>query len=130
MSAPDEMTPYATSLRLWPAEGVIEHPGGLVKRLLEEVAARSEQMSASLIGHIECHVRGADGAGFHGRLTSSRLGAAIGGSVPESASELRVDLVVLVYGLEGPQVEAAVAAALDSLCAGGEIFWGNQGEKC
>ncbi len=113
MTAPDELEPYAVSLRL-DAHEPLQSPQHLVAGLLEDIARRCEDAGASVIGHIKCHAKLA-GHAFSCSLTTRHTGAlchGAGSGALAAGGALDLDLAVLVYGLPSAAVEEAVRKAL------------------
>ena len=115
----DRLDPY-TCRAVFTADAEVAAPGVMVGSLLEDIACRCENVGASLLGHIKCHVRTGD-AHFHCNLTSSRSGARCTGPTAEGAvvpgslglgDVLELDLAVLVYGLPSWVLETVVLEAL------------------
>jgi hypothetical protein len=117
MTAPDQLDPYAATFCLEPRSRIAA-PEALIARLLDDIARRCTHAGCSVIGHIKCHAGYGEHA-FSCSLTSLRAGSTCkgpaGGSLA-AGQRLKLDLVVLVYGLPLDVTDAAVAAALsDSL---------------
>ena len=129
MTRPDELEPYAVSLRL-DAHEPLRSPQHLVVGLLEDIARRCEDAGASLIGHIKCHGKLA-GHAFSCSLTTRRTGAlchGAGSAALASGGALDLDLAVLVYGLPSAAVEEVVRRALIAALPRSAGTWHTDGD--
>lgn len=112
LTEPDLLEPYTVSLAV-----VLDPPAREVRSwtiaLLKDIGQGCMAAGATLIGHVKCHGVVSDGTGFHGHLTSLRLGATCEGAAEGPVDRLELDLVVLVYGIPRGAVEDVVRGALD-----------------
>jgi hypothetical protein len=111
-----ELEPYAVALTIVAGPAGLE-PGDLCGSLLKVVAQGGERAGASVIGHLKCHARFAEGT-VRANLTSLRTGAECAGDLTVRVApggSLSLDLAVLVYGLATPTIDTLVRAALATL---------------
>jgi hypothetical protein len=100
----------------------------IIRRFVEEVAKRVvssppgpdapraavERKTQNVIGHIKGLVR-CDRYQLRVNCVSASLPVDVEGEIPESVSELTLELVLLVYGLRAEQAGAAMQAALSAI---------------
>ncbi len=100
----------------------------IIRRFVEEVARRvvgsppgpdapraaGERKAQNVIGHIKGLVRG-DRYQLRVNCVSASLPVDVEGEIPESVSELTLELVLLVYGLRAEQAGVAMQAALSAI---------------
>jgi hypothetical protein len=120
------LTPIAAKVQ-WRADkkaGPTDWPR-IIRSFVEEVAKRvvgpppgpdalreSENRKAqNVIGHMKGLAR-SDGYQLRVNCVSASLPVDVEGEIPESVSELTLELVLLVYGLRSEQAGAAIEAAL------------------
>jgi hypothetical protein len=93
--------------------------------LLEDIAAACAGAGVSVIGHLKCLLRTADGH-VTCNLTSVRSGAKCrerGARVVTPGGEAELDLAVLVYGLPAATIDALVGQALEKLLSPLGVRW-------
>jgi hypothetical protein len=111
-----ELEPYAVALTIVAGPAGLE-PGTLCGSLLSAVARGCEQAGTSVIGHLKCHARFAEGA-VRANLTSLRTGAECAGDLKGRVApgeSLSLDFAVLVYGLATAIIDGIVRDALATL---------------
>src|SRR5208283_1149219 len=99
----------------------------IIRRFVEEVAKRAvgsppapgapraaERKAQNVIGHIKGLAR-CDGYQLRVNCVSASLPVDVEGEIPESISELTLELVLLVYGLRAEQAGVAMQAALSAI---------------
>ncbi len=75
------------------------------------LGAAVDRKAQNVIGHIKGLAR-CDGYQLRVNCVSASLPVDVEGEIPESVSELTLELVLLVYGLRSEQAGAAIEAAL------------------
>lgn len=100
-------------------------PEPFLVALLEDIASACTDAGASVIGHLKCFLRTADGH-MSCSLTSVRSGARCresGAGVVIPGGEAELNLAVLVYGLPAGAVDRLVDEALEKLLSPLGVRW-------
>jgi hypothetical protein len=123
-SAAGDFAPYGARVLLRPTATELEVEPFLVA-LLEDVASACADAEASVIGHLKCFLRTADGH-VTCNLTSLRSGAQCresGAGVVAPGGEAELALAVLVYGLPAEAIDGLVGEALEKLLSPLGVRW-------
>jgi len=123
-SAAGDFAPYGSRILLWPTATELKAQPFLVA-LLEDIASVCVDAGASVLGHLKCFLRTADGH-VSCNLTSVRSGAECresGAGVVAPGSEAELDLAVLVYGLPAQVIDGLVGEVLEELLSPLGVRW-------
>ncbi len=128
-SAAGSLEPYGARVTIGAASRPLE-PEQFLTTLLEDLAAACLASGASIIGHLKCLLRTSDGV-IACNLTSIRSGATCSGpagaqepNTPLAPGESgRLDLAVLVYGLQAATIDTLLRQTLETLLEPLEVAW-------
>ena len=123
-SAAGDLATYGCRAFLRPTAKELR-PEPFLAALLEDIASACAGAGASVIGHLKCFLRTADGH-VSCNLTSVRSGAKCresGAGVVAPGGEAELDLAVLVYGLPAEAIDGLVGGTLEKLLLPLGVRW-------
>jgi len=123
LTARDYLAPLSARIHLVSRHQRFHDPARLVDALLEDIARRTLAAGASMLGHIKCLAATDTGGRFYASLTDTRTGTRTAGDRGGPSSELTVELVVLVYGLERSLIAETVVAAVRDAAVQSNSRW-------